>query len=194
LDPRAIRYLLLSVHYRQKQNFTFASVEGATAALRRIDDLRFRLDHAREGMAARPEVSEAAARLSEEFAAALGDDLNTSAALAAVHRFLRDVNLAIEEDRLAPGDRALTAAALRQVDAVLGVLHQEDWTAAGETAAGEAAPAPGLAEADVEALVAEREAARRSRDFRRSDAIRDQLREGGVLIEDTASGPRWRRQ
>jgi cysteinyl-tRNA synthetase len=188
LDPRAVRYLLLSVHYRQKLNFTFASVEGAAAALRRIDDLRFRLDHAREGTAARTEVSAAAARLEEEFVTALRDDLNTSAALAAVHGFVRDINLAVERDRLGPGDRALAARALRQVDAVLGVLHREDWSAA------EAPAAASMADAEVESLVAEREAARRARDFRRSDALRDQLRDGGVLIEDTGSGPRWRRQ
>jgi cysteinyl-tRNA synthetase len=189
LDPRAMRYLLLSVHYRQKLNFTFVSVEQTAAALRRIDDLRFRLAHASETATPRADVTSAATRLSGDFAAALRDDLNTSAALAAVHGFVRDVNVAVEEGRLGPGDRERAAAALREVDAVLGVLHQEDWAAAAETAA-----PPGLAETEIESLVAEREAARQSRDFRRSDAIRDQLRDGGVMIEDTASGPRWRRQ
>ena len=188
-DPRAVRYALLSVHYRQKLNFTFASVEQAAAALRRIDDLRFRLAHAREGAAASDAMTVAAARLATDFSAALRDDLNVSAALAAVFGFARDANVAIEESRLGPGDREVAARALREVDAVLGVLHQEEWAATGE-----AAPAPGLAEGEIESLVAEREAARRARDFRRSDAIRDQLRDGGVLVEDTASGPRWRRE
>jgi cysteinyl-tRNA synthetase len=189
LDPRAMRYLLLSVHYRQKLNFTFASVEASAAALRRIDDLRFRVAHAGEAPAVRAEVKTAAKRLADDFAAALADDLNTSAALAAVHGFVRDVNVAVEEGRLGPGDRELAAKALRKVDVVLGVLHQEEWAAGAQPAA-----TPGMAEAEIESLVAEREAARRSRDFRRSDAIRDQLRDGGVMIEDTASGPRWRRQ
>jgi cysteinyl-tRNA synthetase len=133
-------------------------------------------------------VRGAAERLEADFSAALADDLNVSAALAAVFGFVREVNAAIEEVRLAPGDRELVARALREVDAVLGVLHQEDWAPAVEPAVG-----AGLGDREIEALVAEREAARRARDFRRSDAIRGQLRDGGVLIEDTAVGPRWRR-
>jgi cysteinyl-tRNA synthetase len=188
LDLRALRYLLLSVHYRQKLNFTFASIEGAASALRRVDDLRFRLEHGREGSSQRPEARAAAARLVEEFDRALRDDLNTSAALAAVHGFVREANVAIEEERLGPGDRERIAAALREVDGVLGVLHREEWAGAADTVA------PGLAESEIESLVAQREAARRARDFARSDALRDRLREGGVLVEDTAAGPRWRRQ
>jgi cysteinyl-tRNA synthetase len=101
---------------------------------------------------------------------------------------VREVNAVVAEGRLAAGDRALAARALREVDRVLGVLHQEEWVAE------QPAPPPGLADAEVERLVGEREAARRGRDFARSDALRDQLREGGVLVEDTAAGPRWRRQ
>jgi cysteinyl-tRNA synthetase len=198
-DPRAVRYALLSVHYRQKLNFTLASVEQATAALRRVDDLRFRLGHAHEGAAAGDAmrgagpspvgVGGAADRLAADFSAALRDDLNVSAALAAVFGFVREANVVIEEGRLGPGDREVAARALREVDAVLGVLHREDWAPAGEAAVG-----AGLVDGEIEALVAEREAARRARDFRRSDAIRDQLRDGGVLVEDTAAGPRWRRE
>ena len=188
IDLRAVRYQLVSVHYRQKLNFTFDSVAGARAALRRIDDFRFRLAHAAEGDTDRTEVRTAAARLETEFDEALGDDLNTSAALAAVHRFVRDSNVAIEEARLGPGDRERVARALHEVDRVLGVLDREEWA---EAATPEE---PALAERDVESLVAEREAARRARDFARSDAIRDRLREGGVLVEDTATGPRWRRE
>jgi cysteinyl-tRNA synthetase len=188
-DPRAVRYALLSVHYRQKQNFTFAAVEQAAAALRRIDDFRFRLGHTAETAAASDAMTAAASRLATDFSAALRDDLNVSAALAAVFGFVREANVAIEESRLGPGDREVAARALREVDAVLGVLHQEEWAAAGE-----AATAAGLADGEIESLVAEREAARRARDFRRSDALRDQLRNGGVLVEDTASGPRWRRE
>jgi cysteinyl-tRNA synthetase len=183
-----VRYLLLSVHYRQKLNFTFPSVEAAGAALRRIDDLRFRLGHARERDGRASAVAETAARLAEDFGAALADDLNTSAALAAVHGFARDVNVAIEQDRLAKGDRDAVGGALHRADAVLGVLHREQWSAPAEPAAAAALP-----DGEIESLVAQREAARRGRDFRRSDAIRDQLRDHGVLVEDTAAGPRWRR-
>jgi cysteinyl-tRNA synthetase len=180
---------LLSVHYRQKLNFTFASIEQAAAALRRIDDLRFRLAHAAQTAASSDVMRMAAERLKADFSAGLRDDLNVSAALAAVFGFVRKANASIEEGRVGAGDREIAARALREVDAVLGVLHQEDWTPAGE-----GSRAAGLGDVEIEALVAEREGARRARDFRRSDAIRDQLRDGGVLVEDTASGPRWRRE
>jgi cysteinyl-tRNA synthetase len=188
LDPRAVRYALLAVHYRQKLNFSFASVESAASALRRIDDLRFRLDHAREGSEARSEVRAAADNLDLDFDAALRDDINISAALAAVFGFVRDLNSAIEENRLGAGDRELVARTLRGVDSVLGVLHREDW--AGEELAAEAG---GLSDTEIDALIAERQAARGARDFKRSDEIRDRLRAAGVVIEDTAAGPRWRR-
>src|SRR6185295_1337521 len=81
-SARAVRYLFLSVHYRQKLNFTFESLDAAGAALRRLDDMRFRLEHAAEGGPERPEVAAAAEKLQAGFGEALADDLNTSEALA----------------------------------------------------------------------------------------------------------------
>ena len=102
-DPRAVRYLFVSVHYRQKLNFTFESLAAAAAALRRVDEMRFRLAHAAEAGEPDAGLGEAVARLEEEFTAALADDLNVSAALGAVFRLVREVNVAIEERE--PGRR-----------------------------------------------------------------------------------------
>ncbi|HEV8629303.1 MAG TPA: cysteine--tRNA ligase [Thermoanaerobaculia bacterium] len=183
-EPRAIRYLLLSVHYRQKLNFTFEALEAAAAALRRIDDLRLRLQTASEGEQERPDVAALAATLREEFAAALADDLNTSAARGALFTLVKGANVAIDERRLGSGDRQRLLAALTDVDRVLGVLDAAQW-ASGE--------ATGPTDADVERLVAERKEARARRDFARADAIRDELAAQGVVLEDVPGGTRWKR-
>jgi cysteinyl-tRNA synthetase len=185
-DPRAIRYLLLSVHYRQKLNFTFEALDAAAAALRRVDELRFRLAHAPESGGPQPSVGALADALREELAAALADDLNTSAALGALFRFVKGANVAIEEGRLGGGDRERLLAALSDVDRVLGVLDPADWVATVDTPTG-----PG--DEEIAALVAAREAARKGRDFARADALRGDLTAFGVTVEDTPSGPRWKR-
>jgi cysteinyl-tRNA synthetase len=185
-DPRAIRYLLLSVHYRQKLNFTFEALDHAAGALRRVDELRFRLRHAQERTASQPQPAAIAAALREEVATALADDLNTSAALGALFRFVKAANVAIEEGGLGPGDRDLLLAALADVDRVFGVFDPAEW------ASDEPAVA-GPSDEEVAALVAAREAARRGRDFTRADALRGELTALGVTVEDTPAGPRWKR-
>ncbi len=182
-SPRAVRYLFLSVHYRQKLNFTFESLEGAAGALRRLDDMRFRLDHAPEAAAESSEISEAISRLEEGFGTSLADDLNGAGALAALFQFVREVNVAIDGGRLGAGDRARIAAALADVDRVLGVLDPAKWQ--GDTTDDDA---------EIEALVAERDQARARRDFATSDRVRDELAARGIVLEDTPHGTRWKRR
>ncbi|MDX1503416.1 MAG: cysteine--tRNA ligase [Thermoanaerobaculia bacterium] len=194
--PRSLRYLLLSVHYRKKLNFTFDALSGADAALKRVDEMRFRLRHAQESSPEAPggrqETSELAALLAEtrsEFAAALADDLNTSRALAALFGLVKRVNTAVEEGGLAAGDRERVEATLADLDRVLGVLDAETW----EGRAGDPSASEGPTEEEIEALIAERRQARADRDFARADEIRDQLAERGVQLEDTPGGTRWKR-
>ena len=185
-EPRAVRYLFLSVHYRKKLNYTEAALADAAAALRRLDEMRFRLEHAREGGGAESPIRASAERLAEQFAAALADDLNASEALAAVFVFVKEVNVAIEEGSLAAGDRERVLAALASVDRVLGVLDPDAWR--DEEAAG-----AGGHDDEIDALVAERQAAREARDFAEADRIRDELAARGIVVEDTPQGPRWKR-
>jgi len=210
-SARALRYLFLSVHYRQKLNFTFAALEGAAGALRRIDEMRFRLRHAVERAElpaladpSPPPAAAAIAALRRDFTAGLADDLNVSAALAALFAFVKAVNVAIEGERLVAGDKAAIDAALAEVDQVLGVLDAAAWPAAGAaapsleaTADGSAAPAAGGAagdDAEIERLVGEREDARRRRDFAAADRLRGELGARGVVVEDTPQGARWKRR
>ncbi|MBW8878587.1 MAG: cysteine--tRNA ligase [Acidobacteria bacterium] len=184
LSARALRYLFLSVHYRQKLNFTFESLDGAAGALRRVDEMRFRLLHAEEKGAPDPHLAEAADRLRRDFAAGLADDLNVAVALAAVFAFVKEVNVAIEEGRIGQGDKPRVVDTLADVDRVLGVLDAMAW----DTGAGEDDSA------EIERLIKERNDARQRRDFAASDRIRGELAARGIALEDTPQGTRWKRK
>ncbi|MEA2562626.1 MAG: cysteinyl-tRNA synthetase [Acidobacteriota bacterium] len=183
---RAVRYLFLSVHYRQKINFTFESLDGAAGALRRIDEMRFRLGHAAEAGEPDPALAAAVERLRRDFAESVADDLNLAAGLAALFTFVRDVNLAVEEGRIGAGDRQRILGALAEVDQVLGVLDPAEWPSA-ETASGPS-------EEEIDRRIQERLDARKNRDFATADRIRDELAAQGVILEDTPQGTRWKRR
>jgi cysteinyl-tRNA synthetase len=178
-DPLAIRYLLISVPYRQKLNFTFDGLHAAAAGVERIGNTLRRLAHTPpadgEGSLAGEPVDE----FVEEFDAGLADDLNTARALAALHTLLTRVNQALDSGGIGAAGRARLDAAVARVAAVLGIVPT-----AGPTAA---------LDAEVDALIAEREAARSARDFARADAIRKQLTERGIVLEDTPHGTVWHR-
>ncbi len=192
VSVRALRYLFLSVHYRQKLNFTFDSLEAAGRALARVDEMRFRVATATEGADGTSTVAPAAESLASDFRAALADDLNMSKALAALFAFVKEVNKAVEEG-LAAGDQERVTGALADVDRVLGVLDPTEWSGDGAdgTDGGEAADDEA---AEIEDLIRRREEARAGRDFAEADRLRDELTARNVVIEDTPQGTRWKRK
>ncbi len=177
-DPSAVRYLFLSVPYRQKLNFTFDALEAAAAAVQRLRNADANLaDYARHRGDGPEGASDAlAGKLAPAFDEALADDLNTAKALGVVFDWVRDVHQAIDAVALSAAGARAAAAALRGVDAVLGVLAPEE-----------------ILPADVEALIAERLETRRRKDFARSDAIRSELLGRGIVLEDTPAGTRWKK-
>jgi cysteinyl-tRNA synthetase len=179
----SLRYLLLSSHYRKQLNFTWVGLEQAEEAVRRLVDFLARLDDA-SGDAVNEEVGRLVAAARDQFRAALEDDLNTAAALAAVFDLVRDVNAAIDARRVSAADAALVRDAFAGFDRVLGVMALRQ--------AEDARPPVPVDE--IERLIGERKAARQRRDFAAADAIRQSLADQGILLEDNPAGTRWKRK
>ena len=177
VSPRALRYALISVHYRQGLEYTPASLTAAAAAIERLDALVLALGAYGEARADAGDLPGLLDDARSSFAAALDDDLNVSAALAALFDLVRELNRRIADRSISTADAAAALAALRDLDRVLAILPDDaDDLPAGATE-----------------LLAAREAARTSRDWATSDRLRDELAELGVAVEDTKDGQRWRR-
>ncbi len=182
-EPVALRYALLSVPHRTKLNFTTESLEVAKSALTRIGSFLLRLDEVsrsapHDAAHADDHAHSLIAKFITEFEEAMDDDLNTAGALGALFTLIRDANTAIDAGKISAGDAAGIKAALMKVDPVLDIF-----------------PAPEEAlEAEIEQLIAQRNAARKARNFAESDRIRDELLSRGITLEDTPGGTRWRRK
>ncbi len=202
----AIRYLLLSVPYRHQMNFTF---EGLSAATNAIDRLRtFHARMLRDGYPAGADesVRAATAKAATDFTAALANDLNTAEAAAAASEMVRTANSAADAGTLGQENADEILRVLTLFDGVFAVLVDRDaeltraaltWAEA-EGRIGEAAPElvaqMGLSDEAIDALVEERTAAKKARNFARADAIRAELTAKGVVIEDSKDGVRWKRK
>jgi len=196
--PSAIRYLLASVPYRRQLNFTFAGLQQAETSIERIRQLDRQLDweirQPKFPGGSTPAIKERTARFSQEFLDALDDDLNTAEALAAVHTLVTDCNTAIQQNSFCSGDIPAVKSALEQFNSIFAVLAPQLSGTLGVSLklTGDLS-VPGISSEEVEALLAERQKARARRDFKRSDEIRDQLAQHGIVVEDTKGGARWKR-
>ncbi len=177
-SPMAIRYLLLSTHYRQQLNFTFDEVKAAERTVDSLVDFIRRLREVSGSASAdREAVPKLGAKALEGFEQALDDDLEISPALAAVHEYVHDVNRLLAAGRLDKESAAQVIGVMEKFDSVLGVMGYVE----------EEIPT------DVKALIDKREAARKAGDWREADRIREVLKQKNIILEDTKSGVRWRR-
>jgi cysteinyl-tRNA synthetase len=177
--PEGIRYFLLSVPYRKQINLTFEALRGAERTVESLRDFRTRLADSRVEPGANPALKAAAARALEQFEEGLDDDLNTSVALAAVHDLSREVNRAIDRHELREDDRRDILNLVARFDSVLNIFGSDERE---------------MLDGEIQALIDERQEARRRRDFSRADEIRDQLASRGITLEDTRDGVRWKRR
>jgi cysteinyl-tRNA synthetase len=180
-QPEAVRYLLISVPYRKKLNFTFDGLKAAATTIERLRNFKLRLetDKLREGR--NESIVERTQAALQRFEESLDDDLNTAEALAAIFEYVRDMNTAMDAGEFEAGNVPEALALLQRFDDVVDVLRP-------------ASAEGGLSDAAVETLIQERAQAKKARNFKRSDEIRAQLLEAGVILEDTKDGVRWKRK
>jgi len=191
--PSSVRFLLASVPYRRQLNFSPDSLQGAASSVERLRTFAARIRTGKFPEGASLAMVDRAAKAREEFDSGLADDLNTAQALAAIFDLVRDVNIAIDHGEFRQGDTAPVLAVLDAFDAIFAVLQDDD--AEKLRALGIGQDSAGPSDAEIEALVAERQAARKRRDFATSDRVRDQLAGFGIILEDSRDGGvRWKRK
>ena len=181
--PSALRYLLLSSHYRKQLNFTWSGMEQAEESLRRVVDFLVRLDGV-TGQGKSEEIEAAAIKARDAFKAALESDLNTAAGLAALFDLVKSGNAAIDAGKMSAADAALVRSTIEDLDRVLGVVslrRAED-------------AKPPMPVEEIERMIEGRKAAKQRRDFAEADRIRTSLADRGVLLEDNPSGTRWKKK
>ena len=175
--PAAIRYLLMSTHYRQQLNFTFEGLEAAKNAVDRLTSFMHRLQDA-NGKESGEKIKQLIAQVQRDFGEAMDDDLNISVALAALFDFVREVNKLMDNNLLSKEEAEEVYNLMLHFDKVLGVI--------GEAKKEEKLPK------EAEELIRKREEARKVKDWKTADKIREQLKAIGVIVEDTPQGVKWK--
>ncbi len=178
--PEVIRYQLAAVPYRKKLNFTFDGLKAAATSIERLRNYKLRLETAKLADGTNEKLVERTGAATKAFDEALDDDLNTAEALAAVFEYVRDTNTAMDSGEFLAGNAPCAFEFLTRFDSVFDVLKASS-------------TADGLSDADVEAKIAERNAAKKAKDFARADQVRKDLAAQGVILEDTKEGVRWKR-
>ena len=174
---REIRYLLLTAHYRETFNFTLDGLAGAKSALARIDECVGKLREIAASPKSKVQSPKPDDPMIQRFTEALDDDLNISAAWGEVFKWVTETNKRIAENSLGANDAAAALTAWEKIDSVLGIGTKSE------------AEIP----AEINLLLEARQTARKAKDFKKSDAIRDELKAKGWLIEDTPKGPKLKK-
>ncbi len=181
-NPLALRYLYFTTHYRDKLNFSFSSLKSAQKALDGLFDFMQRLNEVKEEKKSNKEVKALIKKTKKEFEKSLDDDLNMPKALASFFKFIKAINKLLEKNKLGQKEAEEVYKQIVEFDRVFGFgLKQK-----------EQKQEPLLSE-DIKYLVDEREKARKEQNWAKADAIRDQLLDEGIEVEDTSRGPRIKR-
>ncbi|MGH9663045.1 MAG: cysteine--tRNA ligase [Bryobacteraceae bacterium] len=179
--PETLRYLLASVPYRKKLNFSLEGLKAAGASIERLRNFQMRLETDTFPEGKNESFTKRTGEALTAFRESLDDDLNTAEALGAVFEYVRDANIAMDAGELRKENAAEALDLLVQFDGIFDVVRPE-------------AAAGGLSDTDIDAWIAERTSAKKARDFSRADQIRAALLEKGVVLEDTKDGVRWKRK
>ncbi len=180
-DPESVRYLLASVPYRKKLNFTFDGLKAAATAIDRLRNFKLRLETDKFSEGANQKIIDRTQAASIQFGESLDDDLNTAGALAALFEFVRDSNTAMDSGEFRVGNVRPALDLLAGFDAIFDVLRPSQ-------------KQTGVSDAEAQTLIDERVQAKKNRNFARADQIRQQLLDAGIILEDTKEGTRWKRK
>jgi cysteinyl-tRNA synthetase len=191
--PSALRFALASVPYRKQLNFTFDGLQQAASSVERLRNFAARLAQGKFPVGKQKDMAARVAEAADEFDAGLSDDLNTARALAAAFDLLRETNIAMDKGDFRQGDVAAAQEFLATFDRIFAVMEDNDAEKLRALGFGPAESGPN--DAEIEKLIADRQAARQRRDFAASDRIRKELADRGILIEDSKDGSvRWKRK
>jgi cysteinyl-tRNA synthetase len=191
--PSALRFALASVPYRKQLNFTFDGLQQATSSVERLRNFADRLKQGKFPAGKQKGMAERIAKAAEEFDAGLSEDLNTARALAAVFDLVREANIAMDKGEFRQDDVSTVQEFLEAFDRVFALMEDNDSEKL--RALGYGGPESGPDDAEIDRLVAERNAAKKKRDFAAADRIRKELADRGIIIEDAKDGSvRWKRK
>jgi len=179
--PEQLRYLLASVPYRKKLNFTLEGLTGAKSSIQRLRDYKLRLDTGKFPEGINVELTARTAKARDEFDASLDDDLNTAEALAAIFEYVRETNVLMDSGGFPSGNTPAAQELLSRFDSVFDVLKAD-------------AVEGGLGDAEIDAQITARAAAKKAKNFAEADRIRKELDAAGIILEDTKEGVRWKRK
>ena len=192
VKPSTVRFMLASVPYRKQYNFTGDGLVQAASSVERLRNFAMRLRTDKFGEGANEAMQARITRAVADFDAALEEDLNTANALAAQFDLVREMNIAADRGEVKADDAKAALAALEGFDRVFAVLYDDDQAKLAKLGIGGASGT--LNDDEIERLIAERNAARKRRDFAASDRIREELLDRGIILEDTKDGVRWKRK
>ncbi len=179
-DPMAVRYLLMSTHYRKQLHFALEGLEAAENALQRLYDFMERLGEAKSSKGSE-EIKELTQKMRKDFEDAMDDDLDIGKALATTFNLVKEVNILIDKGILDRRGADQAKDLMLDFDKVLGVLG-DFWKRKEEKLPKE-----------VEELIRKREEARKAKDWKTADAIRDKLQKMGIILVDTPKGVKWKK-
>jgi cysteinyl-tRNA synthetase len=179
--PEAIRYLLASVPYRNKLNFTMEGLKAAATSIDRLRSFQLRLDTEKFPAGDNESIDQRTASALQRFDASLDDDLNSAEALASIFEYIRETNSSMDAGEFKANNLAGSKKLFERFDSIFDVLKPS-------------VEEGGITETEIDALIAERNQARKAKDFKRSDEIRAELLDRGIVIEDTKEGVRWKRK
>lgn len=174
---KEVRYLLMHIHYRTLLNFSFESMNAAKRSLERINDFLLRMSELAGPGEVKKEVFQFCQKAIDQFSYSLADDLNISEALAAIFGFIHEMNAMADCKQLSPGDAKAALFVLQALDRVLNVMNFTE----------EEIPE------EMKELLLQREEARKAKEWKKSDELRDKILAGGYRIEDTPKGPRLKK-